>query len=331
MKLLIFGYQDQQINTFMHAIRHQVSFIDITSDIEEVRMKTIDTFYDLIIFDSKMIHQLADKEMISLKVQIKNHMKLYIYIRNSDLVHMKRYIRCYHDGMIFEHYTKKRMQDIFLSISNHAPNLQKRMLSKLFVEIITLRDIETSAHIEKVAHYSTLISMGLRELGLYDFLSDRFIDDLYFAAHFHDIGKIGIPDEILFKPGKFTSEEFEQMKKHSLYGDQIFKKLVDHHQKNRYIIMAKIIALHHHEKWDGSGYPSKLKGKEIPLIARIVALADVYDALCSVRSYKEAFSHEKAKAIIVNDKGKHFDPDVVDAFLLMEQYFIKYNQSHTSK
>ena len=142
-----------------------------------------------------------------------------------------------------------------------------------------------------------------------------------FASALHDIGKVAISDAILLKPGKLTAEEFEIMKTHTVVGAKTLQTMLEHYPENTFIIMAIEISLSHHEKWDGSGYPENLKGKSIPLSARIMALADVYDALTSERCYKTAFSHEKSRDIILEGRGKHFDPAVIDAFLVLEDQF----------
>ena len=149
------------------------------------------------------------------------------------------------------------------------------------------------------------------------------IDQLIVAsAPLHDIGKVGIPDSILLKPASLTHEEFEIMKTHTILArDSIVRaeKLID--KPETFLTFAKEIAYFHHEKWDGSGYPDGLSGDNIPLSARIMAVADVYDALRSKRVYKVAFSHELAVEVIVKEAGKHFDPDVVAAFIVLQEIF----------
>lgn len=132
---------------------------------------------------------------------------------------------------------------------------------------------------------------------------------------------MGIPDSILLKPGKLTAEEFDVVKRHSALGGDALKAVETKIEGQSFLSLGKEIAYYHHEKWDGTGYPKGLQAEQIPLSARIVALADVYDALTSKRVYKEAFSHDKAIAIIAEDRGRHFDPDVVDAFLALEDDF----------
>lgn len=165
------------------------------------------------------------------------------------------------------------------------------------------RDPETGAHIQRMAHYSALIG---RKLGL----SDHFVDALLQAAPMHDVGKMGIPDHILLKPGKLTPEEFEIMKGHPRIGHDILKD-----SSSPVLQLAASIALHHHEKFDGSGYPQGLHETAIPLEGRIVAVADVFDALTSARSYKKAWPLEQAVEMLREGRGRHFDPECADALL----------------
>jgi putative two-component system response regulator len=139
----------------------------------------------------------------------------------------------------------------------------------------------------------------------------------------HDIGKIGIPDKILLKPGKLTAEEWEIMKKHTIIGADILKG-----SNINFVRMGETIAMTHHEKWNGSGYPYGLKGRKIPLVGRITAIADVFDALTSDRPYKKAFSIEKSNQIILQERGKHFDPDVVDAFFEVQDAILQIKESY---
>ena len=153
-------------------------------------------------------------------------------------------------------------------------------------------------------------------------LTDEIIADLFKSAPLHDIGKVGIPDRILLKPGHFDTQEFQIMKTHAMLG----RDAISHAEKSLgtdvdFLSMAKEIALSHQEKWDGSGYPEGLSGDDIPISARLMAVADVYDALISRRVYKEAMSHQQAVQIITDGKGSHFDPDMVDAFVHISDQF----------
>ena len=153
-------------------------------------------------------------------------------------------------------------------------------------------------------------------------LTDTNIETIFKSAPLHDIGKVGIPDRILLKPGKLTPEEFEIMKTHTTLGrDAIVAAESDTTQDNPFFRYAKEITYSHQEKWDGSGYPEGLMGNNIPLSARLMAVADVYDALISERVYKAAFPHEQAVEIIRDGRGSHFDPDMVDAFLALSEEF----------
>jgi len=154
-----------------------------------------------------------------------------------------------------------------------------------------------------------------------DELNDEVIELLYMSAPLHDLGKVGVPDHILLKAGKLTDEEFEEMKKHTVYGHDALMITEQKLGSDTFLHYAREIAYTHQEKWDGSGYPSGLKGDEIPLAGRLMALADVYDALISKRVYKPPFPHEKAVQIIIEGKGQHFDPDIVEAFIELQETF----------
>ncbi|MBI3600338.1 MAG: HD domain-containing protein [Nitrospinae bacterium] len=188
------------------------------------------------------------------------------------------------------------------------------------------RDPETGAHLERIRNYCRLIAHELGTKEKYKGIIDKkYIELIFKSSPLHDIGKVGIPDSILLKPGKLTNEEFDIMKQHPVIGGDAIaeaeKKLRG--RKITFLTIGKEIAYCHHEKFDGTGYPHRSKGDDIPLSARIMALADVYDALTSKRVYKEAWTHEAARELIIKDSGSHFDPDAVDAFLKMEDEFIK--------
>ncbi|MDR3594537.1 two-component system response regulator [Clostridium sp.] len=186
------------------------------------------------------------------------------------------------------------------------------------------RDPETGQHIKRTQEYIRELAFELRKNKEYeDVLTDEYIELLYKSAPLHDIGKVGVKDSILLKPGKLTAEEFEEMKMHTIYGGESLMVGIKELGEESFLTLAKEIALTHHEKWDGSGYPKGLLKKEIPISGRLMALSDVYDALISKRVYKGAFSHDEAKNIILDSKGTHFDPDIVDAFIKAEDKFIE--------
>ncbi|MDR0529696.1 MAG: two-component system response regulator [Zoogloeaceae bacterium] len=190
----------------------------------------------------------------------------------------------------------------------------------MMASLAETRDNETGKHIQRTQHYMHLFARHLRSHPRFrDYMTDSVINILYKSAPLHDIGKIGIPDRILLKPGKLTPEEFEIMKTHTTLGyDAIEHAEKQLGSKVEFLAYAKEIAYCHHEKWDGSGYPQGLSGEDIPICARLMAVADVYDALTSRRVYKPPMPHDAARGIIVEGRGKHFDPDVVDAFLELE-------------
>jgi len=184
------------------------------------------------------------------------------------------------------------------------------------------RDNETGRHLERINQYSRILAQALMEqANTSHYLTEEYINDLCLSSILHDIGKVGIPDHILMKPGKLNDEEFELIKNHTLIGGDVLLETEKLNSGRTFLSIGKMVAYHHHEKWDGSGYPHGMKGEEIPLSARIVAVADVYDALMSERPYKKAFTHEKAVEIITEGRGKHFDPALVDVFLSIEDAF----------
>jgi len=190
-----------------------------------------------------------------------------------------------------------------------------------------LRDKSTGQHLKRVSLYVKLLAKGLSHEPQYKtYITDSYLEDLVKSAPLHDIGKVSVPDNILWKPGSLTQEEFEVIKKHCESGALIIKKAEEQLPFRSFLRVAISLVLSHHEKWNGTGYPQGLKGEEIPLAARIMALADVYDALRSERCYKKAFPHEKSCEIIKADSGSHFDPKIVEVFLKYEHEFLRISE-----
>lgn len=182
--------------------------------------------------------------------------------------------------------------------------------------MIESRDDSTGHHIKRTSRYVEMMIERLYEVKQFEEkLSDEFVYNLYKAAPMHDIGKIKIPDQVLQKPGRLTEEEFEVMKQHSEEGGKILRTILEEIEEKNYIEVAYNVATFHHEKWNGKGYPEGLAGEEIPLEARIMAVADVFDALVSKRCYKEAMPTDKAFDIIRESAGEHFDPRIAAVFL----------------
>jgi adenylate cyclase len=192
------------------------------------------------------------------------------------------------------------------------------------VSMVETRDPETGEHIVRTQHYARAIAEHLRDTGFFkEILTEKFIKNLFLSVPLHDIGKVGTPDRILLKPGRLTQEEFEIMKLHAKHGRTIITRAAKDHQGSNFLALGSQIAGTHHEKWNGKGYPSGLAGTQIPLAGRIMAIADVYDALISERCYKPPFSHDKAMAIILEEKGNSFDPVIVDAFCQIEDKILE--------
>ena len=184
------------------------------------------------------------------------------------------------------------------------------------------RDPETGDHLERISFYCSSLATALRQHPKYrDVITPAFIQQIGLSSALHDIGKVGVEDAILRKPGLLTKAEFDRMKTHTSVGEECLKEIERRLGTSNFLRMAREIASFHHERWDGKGYPYGLRGEQIPLAARITAVADVYDALSSKRVYKDAYSHEQCVAIIRDESGKHFDPVLVETFLQIECTF----------
>lgn len=182
--------------------------------------------------------------------------------------------------------------------------------------LIKRMDNYTRLHLDNSIRYLVLLINEMRNRDKYkSLISDKDFENLILAAPLHDVGKLVIPREIMQKPGKFTDEEYEIAKKHSFLGSKVIEEMYQKNNNEEYLEVARIIALYHHEKWDGTGYPEGLKGEEIPFAARVMAVCDVFDAVLSKRVYKEAYSFEDSFKIIEKGRGTYFDPDIVDIFV----------------
>jgi putative two-component system response regulator len=228
-------------------------------------------------------------------------------------------------GTIQDITEMKKVEDELEKYSQHLEQLVEEKVQEIsssqmatiyaLIKLSESRDDDTGSHIERTASFCRLLAQKIQFIPQYaDVVTGTFIETIYKASPLHDIGKVGIPDSILIKPGKLTDEEFAVMKTHVQIGYDTLSKVVQQYDRNEFLRMGMDIALYHHEKWNGGGYNNGLKGDEIPLSARIMALSDVYDALRSKRVYKDAFSHEKSMEIIISSQGSHFDPALVDVF-----------------
>jgi putative two-component system response regulator len=219
-------------------------------------------------------------------------------------------------------YFNDNLQKMVEAKTKTVLELQNAIL-KTMAELVECRDDITGGHIERTQRGVNILFNTLRESSPYqDATAGWDIELLLQSSQLHDVGKIAINDNILNKPGKLTPEEFEEMKKHTTFGVQVIEKIEASTSESDFLKYAKIFAGTHHEKWDGSGYPQGLQGEAIPLQGRIMAIADVYDALTSVRPYKKAFTHEEAVKIIQDGRGTQFDPVLVDLFTKTADQFV---------
>ncbi|MCK5077412.1 MAG: response regulator [Calditrichia bacterium] len=209
----------------------------------------------------------------------------------------------------------RQTQAQMLEFFGHMNHAQEAIIFGL-AKLSEYRDVETGFHLERMRAYTKLLAQKLVGIPEYsDSVNDEFIKNIYKTAPLHDIGKVGISDDILLKKGKLSEEEFDLIKEHTTIGYQTLKSIKTQYGEMDFLNMGLDITYYHHEKWDGTGYPLGLKEKEIPICARITAFADVYDALTSERIYKPAYSHEKAVQIIADSKGTHFDPGICEIFI----------------
>lgn len=231
--------------------------------------------------------------------------------------------------------THLKLERLKAELAEHNRNLEARVQAQVreiadsqmatifaLAKLAESRDAYTGAHIDRVRSFCHLLADHLSSRPDYhETITPRYRQTIFEASALHDIGKVAVPDSILLKPAKLTSTEYDTMKMHTVYGKQTLEAVAQRFPGNSFVTMGIQIAGFHHEWWNGSGYPARLQGREIPLCARIMALVDVYDALCSRRPYKPAYPHEHALEVITRDRGTHFAPDVVDAFLEIEDQF----------
>ena len=241
-----------------------------------------------------------------------------------------------HAGYVIEFTDRTLERKYYNSIENYNSQLEKEVAIKTadilhikdmmvlgMADMVESRDNNTGGHIKRTSAIVKIFAEKLRshctELGI----SEKFLKQVEKAAPMHDLGKIAIDDAILRKPGKFTDDQFAQMKRHTTEGERIVTSILKGVEDDEFVEIARNVALYHHEKWNGKGYPTGTAGKEIPIEARIMALADVFDALVSKRCYKDAFSYDKAFSIIEEDLGTHFDPELGRVFLECREELIK--------
>ena len=232
------------------------------------------------------------------------------------------------DDYITKPFQPEELQ-VRLRVGERVLSLESRDLTIFaLAKLAESRDPDTGAHLERIREYSRIMAEELTRTGrASEHLDGEFVQMIYMTSPLHDIGKVGIPDSILLKPGPLTDDEFAVMKRHTVIGGETLDTLAAAHPDARFLLFARDIAWSHHEWYDGNGYPRGLAGEDIPLCGRIVTVADVYDALTSKRVYKEAYSHEVARAIITERRGTQFDPQVVDAFVRRQDDFFRLKEA----
>ncbi len=230
------------------------------------------------------------------------------------------------------HLRLARLQN---ELKEYSHNLEEKVIEQVneisdsqlatilaLAKLAEYRDEDTGRHIERIQYFCReLVTRMAEKPGYKDEITPLFIENIIHASPLHDIGKVGIPDTILLKPGKLNVAEFEVMKTHTLIGFELLQSVRERYRRNSFINTGIEISRSHHERWDGNGYPDGLKGTDIPLSARILAVADVYDALRSKRPYKDGFDHEKSCELILAGKGTQFDPAIIDAFVELDKTF----------
>jgi|GEM_PF-3575016 len=263
----------------------------------------------------------------------------FFYALFNGLVGLQR-----RNAQIVQHQQNLILREAHIKVADIAEQnirIQKESIEG-FAKISEARDFSSGQHIQRMKEYAKVVAAALgRNPKYHGIITEQYIQDIHIAAPLHDIGKVGTKDEILKKRGKLSGEEFELMKMHTIIGGDLMAELEDKLPGTSFFSRGREIAYHHHQRWDGTGYPNiltfgnsvayfvepgvgkPLKGDDIPLSARIIALADVYDALRSRRVYKEPFTHETARDMILQERGRHFDPDVVDAFVAIESEILQ--------
>jgi putative two-component system response regulator len=215
------------------------------------------------------------------------------------------------------------MDEIIQERTAQLRRLQNGLVHVL-ADMVENRDKATGGHIERTMAYIKILLTAMKERGIYaDEIQGWDLETTISSVRLHDVGKIVITDKILNKTGRLTYDEFDEMKTHAEEGERIIDKMIESTGEVEFLRNAKLFAGYHHERWDGSGYPRGLKGAEIPLQGRIMAIVDVYDALVSERPYKKALTSEAAIDIIMEDRGKYFDPKIVDVFFEVKDLFRK--------
>ena len=252
-----------------------------------------------------------------------------VFDEKNQLTHYIAIKRDVSEKVAFDELLAERRNELENEVDKKMSEIEDSQQSTIIAlaKLTEARDGDTGQHVERVQYLSKALASSMGNIDQFKKIVDKdFVKNMFYASALHDIGKINIPDHILLNQGKLNDDEFDIIKSHVSIGDKILSDMIKFYPNSNIILMGRKIAKFHHEKWDGSGYLTKIKGEDIPLAARIVALVDAYDAIRSKRPYKEEKSHQQAYEIIITDSGKHFDPNVVKAFIdINEQFDAIYN------
>jgi len=252
-----------------------------------------------------------------------------VFDEKNQLTHYIAIKRDVSEKVAFDELLAERRNELENEVDKKMLEIEDSQQSTIIAlaKLTEARDGDTGQHVERVQYLSKALASSMGNIDQFKKIVDKdFVKNMFYASALHDIGKINIPDHILLNQGKLNDDEFDIIKSHVSIGDKILSDMIKLYPNSNIILMGRKIAKFHHEKWDGSGYLTKIKGEDIPLAARIVALVDAYDAIRSKRPYKEEKSHQQAYEIIITDSGKHFDPNVVKAFIdINEQFDAIYN------
>lgn len=278
----------------------------------------------MILVEMGLIIALLAGEIINIILSFARNLRLFLQDENKALAAVAQGVFGQYSPVTrndelgqLAHYTNNMIRDL----ENTTKELEKTQNTTIIAltGLAEARDNETGGHIRRTQDYVRTLAEYLNHLDNNRYyLEPKNLEILHKSAPLHDIGKVGIPDAILLKPAQLTLEEFETMKQHTTIGKEALHKAIQEMGQSTFLATAQQIAYSHHEKWDGTGYPQGLGGEDIPLPARLMAVADVYDALISKRVYKPAFTHEKAKEILMEGSGSHFDPTIIKSFLAQE-------------
>ncbi|MFC1494556.1 two-component system response regulator [Thermodesulfobacteriota bacterium] len=335
-KILIVDDTPENIQILMSLLKDEYAIVAAINGQKALQMAVVNPVPDLILLDIMMPGLDGYQVIEKLKEDDKTKNIPVIFVtamtqeedeqKGLDLGAVDYIAKPFRPGLVKSrvknHIELKRHRDHLEELVEERTEELVRTQDATINSLATLaeyRDPETGGHIKRTQNYVKALAVKLKDHPKFsDFFTDETINELFKSAPLHDVGKVGVPDHILMKPGKLTDEEFEEMKKHTTYGyETIFRVELElgGGMERSFMSFAGEIAHTHQEKWDGSGYPQGLKEEDIPISGRLMALADVYDALISRRVYKAPFTHSKAIAIIEEGKGQHFDPDMTDAFL----------------